>query len=172
MSRAQRRFKHVVDFLDQCETNFKKIRSSDDYCGWDNTVTIKLDASDDSDREYRKKFSVNFMDEDTLIIGDDMSNVLMVYQDENKVITEDITSLIHVINKLCITPQCIIHKEMEPSKTPPHIKINLNFVQNNIQNANTVQNANTIQNNFANPDFPAYSDDETVMVSIFKTATY
>ncbi len=106
---------------------------------------MKLDASDNLDREYKKKFGVNFMDEDTLIIGDDMNSVLMVYQDENDVVTEDITSLIHVLNRLCITPQCIIHKRMEPSKTPPHIKINLNFVQNNIQNANTILNAHTIQ---------------------------
>ena len=146
MSRAQRRFRHVVDFLDHCNTNFKKSKSSSECCEWDNTVTIKLDASDNdnSDKEYRKKFGVNFMDEDTLIIGDDMNNVLMVYQDENKVAAEDITSLIHVINRLCLTPQCIIHKRVEPSKTPPHIKISLNFVQNNIQNANN------IQNNFAN----------------------
>ncbi len=151
MSRAQRRFKHAVDFLEHCNTNFKKSKSSTECCEWDNTVTIKLDASDDSDKEYRKKFGVNFMDENTLIIGDDMNNVLMVYQDENKVVTEDITSLIHVLNKLYITPEYIIHKKVEPAKTPPHIKINLNFIQNNnIQNANTIHNVHTIQNNFAN----------------------
>ena len=111
----------------------KRAKFLPSVCEWDNTVTIKLDASDDSDKEYKKKFGVNFMDEDTLIIGDDMNNVLMVYQDENKVITEDITSLIHVLNKLRLTPQCIIHKRVEPSKAPPHIKIDLNFVQNNIQ---------------------------------------
>lgn len=149
MFRTQRRFRHAVDFLDHCNTNFRKSKSSTECCEWDNTVTIKLDASDDSDKEYRKKFGVNFMDEDTLIIGDDMNNVLMVYQDDNKVVTEDLTSLIHVLDKLCITPQCIIHKRSEPSKAPPHIKINLTFVQNNIQNANTIQNAHTIQNNFA-----------------------
>ena len=147
MSRTQRRFRHAVDFLDHCNTNFKKSKSSTECCEWDNTVTIKLDASDNSDKEYREKFGVNFMDENTLIIGDDMNNVLMVYQDESKVVAEDITSLIHVLNKLRLTPQCIVHKKMEPSKTPPHIKINLNF---NIQNANTIQNAHTIQNNFAN----------------------
>lgn len=79
-----------------------------------------------------------------------MNNVLLVYQDENKVVDEDLTSLIHVLNKLRVTSQCIVHKKMEPSKTPPHIKINLNKIQNNIQNANTIQNASTIQNNFAN----------------------
>lgn len=73
-----------------------------------------------------------------------MNNVPMVYQDDNKVVTKDITSLIHVLNKLRLTPQCIIHKKAEPSKAPPHIKINLNFIQN------TIQNAHTIQNNFAN----------------------
>ena len=150
MSRPQERFRYAVDFVNQCETNFTKIISSDKYCEWGNTVTIKLDASDDPDKEYRKKFGVGFMDEDTLIIGDDMNNVLMVYQDENKVVTDDVTSLIHVIDKLRMTPKCIVHKKMEPSKTPPHIKINLNFIQNNIQNANTIQNAQTIQNNFAN----------------------
>lgn len=150
MYSTQKKFKHAVDFLDNCNTNFKKSKSSTECCEWDNTVTIKLDASDDPDKEYRKKFGVNFMDEDTLIIGDDMNNVLMVYQDENKVVTKNITSLIHVFDKLCITPQCIIHKKLEPSKAPPYIKINLNFVQNNIQNANTIQNINTVQNNFAN----------------------
>lgn len=68
MSRAQRRFRHAVDFVDHCSTNFKKSKSSAECCEWDNTVTIKLDASDDPDKEYRKKFGVNFMDEDTLII--------------------------------------------------------------------------------------------------------
>lgn len=146
MSRAQKQFRHAVDFIDQCKTNFRKTSSFDEYCEWDNTVTIRLDASDDPVKEYRKKFGVNFMDEDTLIIGDSMNNVLMVYQDEDKVITEDITSLIHVLSKLRMTPQCVVHKKTEPSKTPPHIKINLNF---NIQNADTIQNANIIQNNFA-----------------------
>lgn len=150
MSRAQRRFRHAVDFLDHCSTNFRKIRSSDEYCEWDNTVTIKLDASDDPDKEYRNKFGSDFRHEDTLIIGDDMNNVFMVYQDEDRVVKEDITSLIHVLDTLRMTPQCIFHKKMEPSKTPPHIKVNLNFIQNNIQNANTIQNAHTIHNNFAN----------------------
>ena len=146
MSRAQEKFRHAVNFLDHCNTNFRKIRSSDEYCEWDNTVTIKLDASDDPDKEYKKKFGVNFMDEDTLIIGDDMNNVLMVYKDEDKVVKEDMTSLVHVLNTLRLTPQCIVHEKMGPSETPPHIKINLNF---NIQNANTIQNAHTIHNNFA-----------------------
>jgi hypothetical protein len=97
MSHAQRRFKHTVDFLDQCETNFKKIQCSTEYCEWDNTVTIRLDTSDDPVKEYKKKFGVNFMD-------------------ENEVVAEDITSLIHVLNKLRITPQCIFHKKIEPSK--------------------------------------------------------
>lgn len=129
MSRAQRPFRHAVDFLDQCKTNFKKSKSSNECCEWYNTVTIKFDASDNLDKEYRKKFGKNFMDEDTLITGDDTNNVLMVYQDENKVVAEDITSLIHVLNKLRITPQCIVHKRIEPSKTPPHVKISLNFIQ-------------------------------------------
>jgi hypothetical protein len=96
------RFRHAVDFVDQCDTNFKKTRSYDEYCEWDNTVTIKLDASDDPDKEYMNKFGVNFLDEETLIIGDDMNNVLLVYQDENKVVAKDLTSLIHVLSRLRI----------------------------------------------------------------------
>jgi hypothetical protein len=123
MSRAQERFRHAVDFLDHCNTNFKKSKSATDCCEWDNTVTMKLDASDESDKEYRKKFGVNFMDEDTLIIGDDMNNVLMVYQDENKVITEDITSLIHVLNKLRLSPQemaIVLNVRTLPLSRPGH----------------------------------------------------
>lgn len=97
-----------------------------------------------------------------------MNNVLMVYQDENKVVTEDITSLIHVLNKLRMTPQCIVHNKMEPSKTPSHIKINLNFIQNNIQNANTIQNAQTIQNNFSNLCVSSIDNAQCYLETYFK----
>lgn len=150
MSRAQKQFRHAVDFLDLCDTNFKKTKSCNDCCEWSDTVTIKLDASDHSDVEYKNKFGVDFMDENTLIVGDEMNNVLLIYQDEDKVVTTNITSLIHVLNKLRMTPEYIVHKKVQPSKTPPHIKVNLNFIQNNIQSANTIQNADTIQNNFNN----------------------
>ena len=119
MFRTQRRFRHAVDFLDHCNTNFRKSKSSTECYEWDNTVTIKLDASDDSDKEYRKKFGVNFMDEDTLIIGDDMNNVFMVYQNEDKVVKGDVTSLIHVLNTLRMTPQCIFHKKWNRRKPRP-----------------------------------------------------
>ncbi len=147
---ASCRFRHAVDFVDQCKTNFRKTKDSSEYCEWSDTVTIKLDASDHSDDEYKNKFGGNFLDEETLIIGDEMNNVLMVYQDEDKVVTKNITSLIHVLSKLRLTSKCIVHKKMEPSRAPPHIKVNLTFIQNNVQNANTIQNATTIQNNFNN----------------------
>ena len=127
-SRAQRRFGRIVDFVDKCQTNFKKTlsgsacatNSTNEYCEWSDTVTIKLNASDHSDNEYTDKFGVNFLDEDTLIIGDEMNNVLLVYQNEDKVVTRNVTSLIHVLNKLCLTPHCIVHKEKEPAEVPPH----------------------------------------------------
>lgn len=146
ISRVQKQFEHIVDFVDQCQTNFKKTKSASEYCEWSNTVTVKLNASDHSDKEYTNKFGVKFSDEDTLIVGDEMNNVLMVYQNEEKVVTENITSLINVLSKLRLTPKCIIHKEVEPAKVPLHIKLNLNFIQNN----NTIQNADTIHNNFSN----------------------
>ena len=143
MSRAYKQFIQAVKFLDECDTNFEKTKSCNDYCEWSNTVTIKLDASDYSDVEYKNKFGVDFMDENTLIVGDEMNNVLLVYQDKDRVITKNITPMIHVLNKLRMTPECIVHKMLQPSETPLHVKINLNFIQNNIQN-------NTIQNNFNN----------------------
>lgn len=141
----QKRFEEVVDLVDQCGTNFKKVKITSDYCEWSNTITLKLDAG--YSKEYTKKFGVDFMNEETLILGDDINNTLMVYQDEDKVLPEKVASMIHVLNKLCITPKCVVHKKMEPAKVPPHIKVNLNFIQNNTQN--NILNVGTIQNNFA-----------------------
>ena len=89
MSRAQRRFRQAADFLDHCSTNFRKIRSSDEYCEWDNTVTIKLDASDDPDKEYRNKFGSDFRHEDTLIIGGALKMDLVSTE-----VVEDCTSVV------------------------------------------------------------------------------
>ena len=149
---SKTKFEHIVDFVDKCHTNFKKTQNAESppYCEWFNTVTIQLDASDHPDKEYTEKFGVNFMDEDTLIVGDEMNNVLFVYQDENKIVTENITKLIHVMNKLRLTPGCIVYKKTEPAKVPPHIKVNLNFIH---------QSAETINNNFSNIDISSQNID-------------
>lgn len=146
----QKRFERVVDFVDQCQTNFTKLKSNDDYCEWSDTVTIKIDVG--ATEEYTNKFGVNFLDKDTLIVGDEMNNVLLVYQDDGEIVTKNITPLIHVLNKLRLTPKCVVHKKVEPAKIPPHIKVNLNFIQNNIQNiqnADTIYNGDIIHKNFA-----------------------
>ena len=43
---------------------------------------------------------------------------------------------------------------------PSHIKINLNFIQNNIQNAHTIQDASTIHNSFSNLDLSSNISSE------------
>ena len=44
MSSAQIKFRHAVDLLDHCNTNFKNSKSSTEYCEWDDTVTIKPES--------------------------------------------------------------------------------------------------------------------------------
>lgn len=34
-SNIQKRYKYIVDFVDQCQTNFRKTRDTNDYCKWD-----------------------------------------------------------------------------------------------------------------------------------------
>lgn len=145
----QKRFEDLIDFVDQCDTNFKKMKRTYDYCEWSNTITIKLDAG--CSEEYTNKFGINFMNEETFILGDDINNIHMVYQDENKIIPEKVASCIHILNKLCITPKMCVHKLIEPAKIPPHIRVNLNFIQNNIANQNVyngdiINNGDTINN--------------------------
>lgn len=151
--KQQQRLESYVEFLDKCKTNFKKTKDTNEYCEWNDTVTIKLDASNKVENDYANAFGTRFLDEETLIVCDDNNNVLIVFQDDNKVVTKNITPIIHVLNKLRLDSKCLIHKQIEPAQVPPHIRINLNFIQNNtenyIQNADTIQNVNTIHNNFA-----------------------
>lgn len=147
--KALQRYNKNIDFLDNCSTNFLKSKKNHEFCEWSDTVTIKLDASDNTDKEYEDTFGLHFLDEKTLIIGDDMNNVILVYQDDNKVVTHNITPKIHVFNKFRFDKKCILHKQIEPAQVPPHIHVHLQFIQNNIQNniqSNTIQN--TIHNTF------------------------
>ncbi len=147
--RRLQRYNKNIDFLDSCSTNFLKSKKTHEFCEWSDTVTIKLDASDNTEKEYKDTFGLHFLDEKTLIIGDNMNNVILVYQDDNKVVTQNITPLIHVKNRFRFDENCILHKQIEPAQVPPHIHVHLQFIQNNIQN-NTVQNNihnNTVQNN-------------------------
>lgn len=146
--RIKRQYCDNVDFVDNCQTNFRKSKSSDDYCEWNDTVTIKINASDNPDKEYRSKFGVHFLDESTFIVGDEYNNVLLVYQDDDKVVTKNVTSLIRVQNKFRLDHNCIIHKKLEPAKVPPHIRVHLTYINN--QNNNTIVNNNNIINNFHN----------------------
>ena len=140
--RQQKQFNHIVEFIDKCQTNFKQLKRSNSYAEWSDTVTIKLDASNQPGAAYTCKFGSRFMDEETLIISDEDNNIHLVYCDKNKVVAESLTPLIRVLNNLRITPKYILHKERQPANVPPHIRINLNFIetQNNIQNANTIHN--------------------------------
>ncbi len=141
--KQRKRLQRYVNFIDSCDTNFTKVKSTDESCTWSDTITVKLDVEHNTD--YNKKFGVNFMDERTFLFSDENNNSLMVYRDLEKVIPTSITPSIHVLNFLCLTSSCFVHKQMDPIQVPEHIKVNLNFVQNNIQ-----QNAETITNNMHN----------------------
>ena len=62
-----------------------------------NKTIIKIDAVDDNSNDYKDKTGIHFMNEKTLIIGDDDNNVYLVFEKDNEVITT---------NKRCETCAC------------------------------------------------------------------
>ena len=146
------RYKDAVDFIDKCPTNFRRTRGTDECYEWEDAVVIKLDVNDDGSptlADYTRIFGTHCMDEDTLITGDDDNNVYIVFKNNKKVVTEDISAIIHVLSKLRFDIKCVLHKKVPPADVPDHIKINLNLIQNNVIN-NNVSNSNVINNSVIN----------------------
>ena len=105
------------------------------------TIIIKLDAVDDDSNDYKETTGVHFMDEKTLILGDEDNNAILIFLpcDDEKVRTRSITKNMHVINKFCFDSNSVIHNKHEIVPMPNHLKsviINYNTVINNFISRN------------------------------------
>jgi len=109
-------------------------------------IIIKIDASEDGDSDYKEKTGVNFLEEETLILGDDDNDAFLIFRKEKDKVasTKDITKNIHVINSYNFESGSIIHKKCRPAKVPNHLRAHLALVNVNIYN-NIVNNFNNMK---------------------------
>ena len=100
-------------------------------------IIIKIFASKSEGCNYEKITGKKLLEENTLILGDNDNNVLLVFQKEKdkRIITKKIASDIHIIEKFDYDFGSLIHKRREPSAIPSHLKEHLTFV--NIQTSVT-----------------------------------
>src|SRR3984885_3856939 len=110
-------------------------------------VIIKIDASEYGGSDYKKKMGVNFLEENTLILGDDDNNVFLIFRkEEGKVVTtKDITDNIHVIDSCNFDSESIIHSRHVPAKVPTHLSAHLTIVNVNIWHSNIVDDFNNLK---------------------------
>jgi hypothetical protein len=118
----------------------------------DKTI-IKIDAVDDDSNDYKDKTGVHFMNEDTLILGDDSNNVYLVFEKEDEVVTtKSFAEHVHVIDSYCYDQGSIIHKKHEVTPAPVHLKsLIINNITNNFQSVSISDCAPDIgflENNF------------------------
>lgn len=75
-SRSQtikKRYRNNVYFVNNSSTNFIVSNTNHDYCEWENTITIRLNASHNINKEYVNSFGLHFLYQDTLIITDEFN---------------------------------------------------------------------------------------------------
>jgi len=106
-------------------------------------IIVKINVGKDGKLEYNKKVGGNFFDEKTLILVDESSNVLLVFEEEeHKVITNQITNNVHILDKYIFSQETVINKKCVPSKVPDHIMVHLVFKDDNkVDNSETKEEA-------------------------------
>ena len=125
-------------------------------------IIIKLDAVDDND--YKNKTGVHFMDEETLIIGDNNNNVYLVFDKEDETITtKNITKHMHVIRQYYYDYNSIIHKKHEVTPMPAHLQIiiinnNVTNITNNLQSVYISNNVDFFEKNYKKGGMYALED--------------
>ena len=84
---------------------------------------IKIDAVDDNCNDYKDRTGIHFMDEETLILGDEDNNVYLVFEKDDKLVTtKNITKRVHAIDNYHYCQGSIIHKKHEVAPMPIHLK--------------------------------------------------
>lgn len=85
---------------------------------------IKIDATDDGGADYEEIFGKNFLEEETLILGDDDNNVYLVFrkEEDETVVAKDITKNLHIVDKCTYDNGSHIHKRYPPANIPAHLK--------------------------------------------------
>ena len=88
----------------------------------DKTI-IKIDAVDDDCNDYKDRTGVHFMDEETLILGDENNNVYLVFEKHDELVTtKNITRRVHAIDNYRYCQGSIIHKKHDVTPMPIHLK--------------------------------------------------
>jgi hypothetical protein len=123
----------------------------------DKTI-IKLDAVDDNSNDYKDKTGVHFMEEDTLILGDnDNNNVYLVFEKEDEIGVHSITGHMHVTGEHRYGLGSFIHKKRDIIPMPTHLRlIIVNNIVTNITNnfqsvnisSNTTSGGNFFERNY------------------------
>ena len=111
----------------------------------DKTI-IKIDAVDDNCNDYKDRTGVHFMDEETLILGDENNNVYLVFEKNDELATtKNITKRLHAIDNYRYCQGSIIHKKHEVTQMPIHLKsiIINNTIINNFQSLNISNSTST-----------------------------
>ena len=108
-----------------------------------NKTIIKIDAVDDTNNDYKEKTGVHFMDEETLILGDENNNVYLVFEKIDKLLTtKNITKNVHAIDNYRYCQGSIIHKKHEVTPVPIYLKYIIinNTIINNFHSLNISNN--------------------------------
>ena len=105
---------------------------------FDNTTNVsgtvlKLDV-DKGFTNYKDNIG-NPMNENTLIVGDENNNVLLVFKQHQELVPAKVFDGVNIISRLKYEDEYILHKKQQPTDVPLHI-VNIVMQQNNVYNTN------------------------------------
>ena len=110
-------------------------------------IIVKINACDGGNTDYKQKTGNNFLDEKTLILGDEENNTLLVFKEEGVVVTNRISSTVHILDRYEFNSDCIIRRMEVPAQVPNHLRDHLRFVENNHSYMMNEPNISKIVNN-------------------------
>ena len=101
---------------------------------------VKLDVCEDntSVEDYKDKTGVYFLDENTLILGDEDNNIYLVFRKEEDEFVKHVAETIHVMGTYEYDIESVIHKRHEPARIPAHLRP-LIVINNTINNFSTLK---------------------------------
>ena len=88
-----------------------------------NKTIIKVCAVNDDSNNYKETTGEHFMDEQTLILGDNKNNVYLVFDKDNGLVTtNNVAEHVHVVDRYHYQLGSIIHNKHEVAPLPTHLR--------------------------------------------------
>lgn len=108
-------------------------------------IIFKLDATDfgvtNGGDDYEKITGVDFLEEKTLIVGDDDNNSYLIFNKEKEEVDNNhVTDKVHILDKFYYDSESFIRKKHEPTNLPEYLRPFI-IIKNEINITNNIINS-------------------------------